>query len=221
MSVGGVGWVFTEWADLQQAVRDCTTLDETGVTCDPPIGSWDVSAVTSMQDMFYNEQKFNADISGMEHVVGDDHVRHVREVTSDSINPSGTGTCRVTTMQYMLAARKVRDNPIEDWDVISVYHGLNVPLQQPGHVQSADRELGRVGGHKHAKHVLEPGPLQQLHPGGWDVSSLQIMEQMFLSAKRSISRSDSGTSQRSPTCIVYSKAVPRSINPSGAGTSQT
>ena len=53
VSVGeSVGWVFTEWADLQQAVRDCTTLDETGVTCDPPIGSWDVSAVTSMQDMF-------------------------------------------------------------------------------------------------------------------------------------------------------------------------
>ena len=66
VSVGGVGesvdWVFTEQADLMQAVRDCTTLDPTGVTCEPPIGSWDVSAVTNMMDMFYDQQKFNADI---------------------------------------------------------------------------------------------------------------------------------------------------------------
>ena len=87
-----VGWVFTEQADLKQAVRECTAFDQTGVTCEPPIGSWDVSAVTNMMDIFYDQQNFNADISGW-------------------------NTSSVTDMYGMFVRAYEFNQPIGNWDV--------------------------------------------------------------------------------------------------------
>ena len=56
VSVGeSVGWVFTTLDDLKAAVGQCTASDPTGVSCDPPIGSWDVSAVTTLYELFWGQ----------------------------------------------------------------------------------------------------------------------------------------------------------------------
>ena len=173
-------------------------------TASRPIGSWDVSAVTSIKICSIMSRN-SMPISRMEHVVGDDHVRHdvsvqfnrplgnwdvqgatIRTCSRSQVDSrSRTGTYRVCTTwaQCSTATAGTFNRPIGNWDVSKVTSMQNMFSNQA--LFNIHGWMGRV----------EPSN------NGTNVS------------KRSVqSASDSGTSQRSPTCIVYSKAVPRSIS---------
>ena len=104
--------------------------------------------------MFYNEQKFNADISGWN--TSSVTIMSGMFVGAYEFNqPIGNwDVSKVTTMQYMFADARKFDQPIGDWDVSSVYH-----MGSMFHCTAWARSISRSGTgtcprSQYAKHVL-------------------------------------------------------------------
>jgi surface protein len=90
----GSGWApgncpatFTTKAELQTAVREYNANPDAATATYGPIADWDVSAITDMDQLFYNLQNFNADISSWD-------------------------TSGVTTMYAMFQVRPARARPL-------------------------------------------------------------------------------------------------------------
>ena len=64
------GWDTSSVTDMSGMFRDAYSFNGA-------IPSWDVSSVTDMSGMFWDASSFDGDVSGMGHLVGHRHVRHV------------------------------------------------------------------------------------------------------------------------------------------------
>ena len=97
---------FTTKAFLQTAVREYNANPDAATATYGPIADWDVSAITDMDQLFYNLQNFNADISSWD-------------------------TSGVTTMYAMFQVRPARARPLglEPACVIKCWRRFRISLR--------------------------------------------------------------------------------------------
>ena len=107
-----------------------------------PIGDWDTSKVTNMRGMFYEASSFNQPIGDWD----TSKVTSMDKVFTWASNfnqPIGDwDTSKVTSMEWLFNKASSFNQPIGDWDVLSSHR-----------LQSADRRLGYLQGHRHVGDV--------------------------------------------------------------------
>ena len=111
--------VYTTAEALSSAVNACIVASPVGA-CSPAIGTWDVSSVTNMSNLFQNMDSFNTDISLW-------NVAHVTAM-SDMFNGAGAfnkpigswNVSQVATMSRMFRSALSFNQDLSVWDVTSV-----------------------------------------------------------------------------------------------------
>ena len=151
--VAAAGGQYTDESELLAAVGAYTS----GTHSQPPIGDWDVSAVTDMYGLFQSASSFNGDVSDWD--VSSVTTMHNMFRGAGSFNGdiSGWDVARVTNVQSMFQNAWSFSCDLGSWDVGSVAHMLSMFYQ-------ADGFNGDIS--------------------GWDVSSVESMHGMFFGATR-------------------------------------
>ena len=160
---------FADSAALKSAVDNCLRAVPSGLDCCKPkseggggadcgagghaaIGDWDTSMVTSMKELFRDKSSFNQPIGDWD-------------------------TSQVTSMNSMFSSSAGRSTNLS---------GNGIPPRSPhdrhvlrsGELQSTDRRMGYLQGHRHAwmftRHRAFNQPI-----GDWDTSKVTDMRSMF------------------------------------------
>ena len=104
--------------DLKTAVNACLSNDSTGQSCN--MGSWDVSSVTSMMNMFNGKGDFNADISAWD-TSSVTNMKNMFYAAGDfNANISAWNTSSVTDIRGMFHQATSFNANISVWDTSSV-----------------------------------------------------------------------------------------------------
>jgi surface protein len=113
-------------AALQSRVDVCASTDPTFATCvdadvnGVAIGSWDVSLVTSMRQLFKDKQSFNVDISAWNVGQVTDMFNMFSNAISFNQNIGGWDVSSVTQMYQMFHNATVFNQDISGWTVAQV-----------------------------------------------------------------------------------------------------
>ena len=114
---------FSNLTALQTRVDDCASTDPTFATCvdnGVAIGSWDVSLVTSMRQLFKDKQSFNVDISAWNVGQVTDMFNMFSNAISFNQNIGGWDVSSVTQMYQMFHNATVFNQDISGWTVAQV-----------------------------------------------------------------------------------------------------
>ncbi|WP_371805338.1 BspA family leucine-rich repeat surface protein [Candidatus Lokiarchaeum ossiferum] len=165
----------TGTTNLFRFFRGCTNLGTSG-----NMTGWNVSKVTSMDEMFYEAETFNQDISGWEV----SQVSTMEEMFQDAINFNQDigewNVSNVITMEEMFYRAESFNKSIEDWDVSNVIN-MN---QMFYHAESFNQPIGSWNVSK----VTDMGSLFQYayvfnQPiGNWNLSSVIDLSLIFYQA---------------------------------------
>ncbi len=106
--------------NIKSAVSAWTTNSTTATTVYGDIASWNVAAVTSMADLFYNKPAFNADIGGRNtaSVISMLYMFYFAQTFNQSIR--GWNVASVSTMNSMFSGAAAFNADIGKWSVASV-----------------------------------------------------------------------------------------------------
>ena len=198
----------SEVSDFAELFKNSTRTDFSGIE------DWDVSHVTNMNQMFYDCQNFNADISEWD----------VSSVTSMCIMFCGATSfnqplnnwdvSHVTNMRYMFSSATSFNQPLNDWNVSNVTDmnnmfasafNFNQPLNDwnVSHVTNMSHMFYRA--------ISFNQPLNN-----WDVSSVTDMSGMFaIGYEMNYSYADYGTAyyhRSSYGIYYYSNETPTIFN---------
>ena len=114
---------FSNLTALQTRVDACASTDPTFATCvdnGVAIGSWDVSLVTSMRQLFKDKQSFNVDISAWNVGQVTDMFNMFSNAISFNQNIGGWNVSSVTQMYQMFHNATVFNQDISGWTVAQV-----------------------------------------------------------------------------------------------------
>ena len=114
------GSVFPDRAALKAEVDACLLEEPLGRRCG--METWDVSAVTSLEDVFHNAASFDADISGWDVSSVTTMVRTFASATFFNGRLDNWDVSKVTDMEYAFFGTKWFNQPIGRWDVSGVTH---------------------------------------------------------------------------------------------------
>jgi surface protein len=147
------------------------------LTTVPGMGSWDVSNVTNMSDMFYQATAFNEDIGGWNtgKVTTMDQMFQSASAFNEDIG--GWDVSKVTNMSNMFAQAVAFDQDISEWKTGSVN-------EMSGMFAAALAFNQDIGGWNVSNVTSMSGMFAYASAfnqdiGGWDVSNVTIMNGMF------------------------------------------
>ena len=91
-----------------------------------PIETWDVSKVTNMDSLFFNEDRFNADLSKWDVSRVVDMMGMFHKATSFNADLSKWDVSNVINMHHMFSNANTFNADISEWDVSSVENMVNM-----------------------------------------------------------------------------------------------
>tara|TARA_R110002050_G_scaffold1463_1_gene10453 strand:- start:3375 stop:4373 length:999 start_codon:yes stop_codon:yes gene_type:complete len=120
LSISDGTYVFDNKAELQTAIDLWITNNNAALATYGEINTWNVSAITDMEELFQNKTTFNSDISNWDV----SNVTTMREMFDNAtIFNQNIGTwdvSSVTDMYQMFITATSFNSPINDWDVSNV-----------------------------------------------------------------------------------------------------
>ncbi|MBZ0244190.1 MAG: DUF285 domain-containing protein, partial [Bacteroidales bacterium] len=145
-----------------------------------PLGTWDVSNVTDMSNMFYLAKAFNQDIGNWDVSNVTSMYAMFNYATTFNQDIGNWNVGNVTSMFAMFYHASVFNQDIGNWDVSNVTSMYAMFSYDP----AFNQDIGNwnVGNVTDMKHMFEGAAAFNQDIGSWDVGNVTDMSQMFLSA---------------------------------------
>merc|ERR1711957_989312 len=153
-------------------------LMESNINAD--LSSWDVSSVTSMQEMFKTASVFNGDISRWDVSLVTSMYKMFIEANAFNSGISGWDVSSVTTMQALFNEAHSFNSDISSWDVSSVTR-MDSMFNQAS-IFDNDISGWDVSSVTRMDSMFGGASIFNKDISRWDVSSVTTMSNMFISA---------------------------------------
>ena len=162
------------------AITSTENLFFNKTTFNDDISNWNVSSVTNMRDMFYNADSFNTDISAW-NVSSVTNMRGMFN-DADAFNQdlSSWDTSNVTSMNGMFAGASLFNQDISSWNVSSVTNMFGMFTI----ASSFNKDIGtwNVSSVTNMSSMFNAASSFNQDIGSWNVSSVTTMTNMFSNA---------------------------------------
>ena len=165
--------------ELQTAISDCQTTGWGIGRCIP--NYWDVSQVTDMSGIFFNDNMFNEDISqwDVSNVENMERMFYMAKAFNQSI--SGWNVSKVENMMYMFMSAEAFNQDISGWDVSSVTNMYGTFMSAKAFNQ--DISGWDVSSVTNMLLMFYNALVFNQDISGWDVSKVENMASMFSRAE--------------------------------------
>ena len=171
------GSVFPDRAALKAEVDACLLEEPLGRRCG--METWDVSAVTSLEDVFHNAASFDADISGWDVSSVTTMVRTFASATFFNGRLDNWDVSKVTDMFSAFFGTKWFNQPIGNWDVSSV-KDMRAMFSEANFNQPIG--LWDVSSVKDMALMFAENPAFNQPIGRWHTCNVELTDNMFRGA---------------------------------------
>ena len=174
-SIGGT-FDLTGTTNFNGMFENCTQLTSVN-----GIGSWNTSAVTSMQNLFYGAEAFNQDISGWDVSSVTDMSDMFQGATSFNQPLNSWDVSNVESMSYMFGSAIAFNQDISGWNVSSVTNSME-GMFISAIAFNQDISGWNVSSVTNMNNMFADATAFNQDISGWDVSSVTDMSAMFAGA---------------------------------------
>ena len=182
LSRRAAAWTPADDDDLKTTVANCGDIDAADPQCGTgsPMSDWDVSGITDMSELFFNEPSFNGSIAGWDVSSVTDMNGMFESAKNFSQDIGGWNVSSVTDMGNMFHTAKVFNANISRWDVSSVTN-MNGMFYQ---AKKFNQDIGGwdVSSVTNIRYMFFSAGAFNQDIGGWDVSSVTRMGSAFFNA---------------------------------------
>ncbi|MDY8138034.1 BspA family leucine-rich repeat surface protein [Aquimarina sp. 2201CG5-10] len=167
---------FSQLTSLEDMFRKCTNFED----LKDNIGTWDVSDVERIDDMFAYCTLFNEDISGWTFNNLKDCSYVFENATTFNQNLSNWDVSKVENFESMFEGAAAFDQPIGIWTIGTVEYMISMFKNATAFNQ--DLSGWNMSNVEDLEDMFEGASNFDQNLGGWDISNVRFMDEMFIGA---------------------------------------